>query len=261
MRPVTVRGVKIGEGIPKICAPLVGRTKDEIIREAKALCDSPADIAEWRADWFDGVYDCQEVEETLRTLRDTLGDLPLLFTFRTMREGGEKEAETKQYAEICRAAASTGYIELLDVELFTGDEVVRKLINEAHEYHVRVIVSNHDFKKTPAREELIRRLCHMQELGADICKIAVMPENRQDVLMLLSATEEMERQYAECPLITMSMGEKGLVSRLCGETFGSAVTFGAVGKTSAPGQIGAKELKTVLEIVHRHKNQPVVESV
>ena len=93
----------------------------------------------------------------------------------------------------------------------------------------------------------------MQELGADILKIAVMPQNSRDVLTLLSATEEMTRLYAERPLITMSMGGTGLISRLCGETFGSAVTFGAVGKTSAPGQIAADELAQVLELLHRNR--------
>ena len=90
-------------------------------------------------------------------------------------------------------------------------------------------------------------------VSADILKIAVMPQNSRDVLTLLSATEEMTRLYAERPLITMSMGGTGLMSRLCGETFGSAVTFGAVGKTSAPGQIAADELAQVLELLHKNR--------
>ena len=66
----------------------------------------------------------------------------------------------------------------------------------------------------------------MQELGADIPKIAVMPQNKQDVLTLLAATEEMNRNHADRPIITMSMAGTGVVSRLCGEVFGSALTFG-----------------------------------
>ena len=76
----------------------------------------------------------------------------------------------------------------------------------------------------------------MQELDADIPKIAVMPQNKKDVLTLLAATEEMVSEYADRPIITMSMAGTGLISRLCGEVFGSALTFGAVGKASAPGQ-------------------------
>ena len=87
-------------------------------------------------------------------------------------------------------------------------------------------------------------------MGADILKIAVMPQSRKDVLTLLSATEEMDRRTTK-PLITMSMGPVGMISRLCGEVFGSALTFGAVGKVSAPGQIGAKDLSHVLNLIHQ----------
>ncbi len=91
----------------------------------------------------------------------------------------------------------------------------------------------------------------MQELGADIPKIAVMPQNKKDVLTLLSATEEMAEEHADRPIITMSMSGTGVISRLCGEVFGSALTFGAVGKVSAPGQMGIEDLTTVLGLLHK----------
>ena len=91
----------------------------------------------------------------------------------------------------------------------------------------------------------------MQELGADIPKIAVMPQNKKDVLILLSATREMSEEHADRPIITMSMAGTGVISRLCGEVFGSALTFGAAGKASAPGQMGVEDLKTVLELLHK----------
>ena len=84
----------------------------------------------------------------------------------------------------------------------------------------------------------------MQECGADIVKIAVMPQSKKDVLTLLLATEEMVREHAKCPVVTMSMSEVGVVSRICGEA------FGAVKKASAPGQLGAEELRMVLKILH-----------
>ena len=90
----------------------------------------------------------------------------------------------------------------------------------------------------------------MDQMGADILKIAAMPQSRKDVLTLLSATEEMDRRTTK-PLITMSMGPAGMISRLCGEVFGSALTFGAVGKVSAPGQIDAKDLAHVLNLIHQ----------
>ena len=104
------------------------------------------------------------------------------------------------------------------------------IISKAHDFNVKVVSSNHDFDKTPEKEELIRRLCKMQELGADIPKIAVMPTCRRDVLMLLDATLEMTESYADRPIITMSMAGTGVISRLAGEAFGSALTFGAATK-------------------------------
>lgn len=251
MNPVVVRNVKIGEGIPKICVPIVGVTKEEIIQEAASLETVPVDVVEWRADWFEHVFDMEKVKEMLSELRMTLKDRPLLFTFRTRKEGGEKEIQAEAYAALNKAAAETGYVDLVDVEAFTGDEVVREIIEAVHQTGVKVIGSNHDFSKTPAQEEIVGRLRKMQELGADIPKIAVMPQNKRDVLTLLLATEEMAREYADRPIITMSMAGTGVVSRLCGEVFGSALTFGAAKKASAPGQMGVRDLETVLELLHK----------
>ena len=183
-------------------------------------------------------------------LRRVLGNTPILFTFRTANEGGEKAIEPAAYAELNKRAAATGLIDLVDVEAFTGDEVVRDIIESAHESGVVVVASNHDFEKTPEKDEIVRRLRKMQELGADIPKIAVMPQSRKDVLTLLSATEEMASKYADRPIITMSMSATGLISRLCGECFGSALTFGAVGKASAPGQMNASDLSEILNLIH-----------
>ena len=141
-------------------------------------------------------------------------------------------------------------MDLIDVEAFTGDAIVTDIITRAHAAGVKVIASNHDFHKTPEKDEIVHRLCKMQELGADIAKIAVMPTCRRDVLTLLDATLEMQEQHADRPIITMSMAGTGVVSRLTGESFGSALTFGAASKASAPGQIGVEQLKQVLDIIH-----------
>lgn len=247
---VEVRGVRIGEGIPKICVPIVGTTRDEILAAAKSFESVKKDVVEWRADWFEGVFDFAQVEAVLKELRRVLGNTPILFTFRTANEGGEKAIEPAAYAELNKRAAATGLIDLVDVEAFTGDEVVRDIIESAHESGVVVVASNHDFEKTPEKDEIVRRLRKMQELDADIPKIAVMPQSRKDVLTLLSATEEMASEYADRPIITMSMSATGLISRLCGECFGSALTFGAVGKASAPGQMNASDLSEILNLIH-----------
>lgn len=251
MNPVIVRNIKIGEGIPKICVPIVGVTKEDIIKEAKTFDAIPVDVVEWRVDWFEHVFEIDKVKEVLAELREALKEIPILFTFRTSKEGGEKAIEPKAYAKLNIAAAESGFVDLVDVEAFTGDDIVKEIIEAVHQHGVKVVASNHDFDKTPEKEDIVGRLCRMQELGADIPKIAVMPKSKEDVLTLLAATEEMNRKHADRPIITMSMAGTGVISRLCGEVFGSALTFGAAKKASAPGQMGVEDLAQVLSLLHK----------
>lgn len=250
MNPVIIRETAIGEGMPKICVPIVEKTRAEIIKAAEEIKTLPADLVEWRADWFEQVFEAEVVFDVLQELRRILGELPLLFTFRTKKEGGEKEIDEKYYRTLNQIVVESGLADLIDVEVFIGDDVVNDLVRTAHENGVRVIGSNHDFEKTPEKDEIIRRLCRMQEMEVDLPKIAVMPREKEDVLTLLAATEEMNRKYADRPIITMSMAGDGVISRLCGEVFGSALTFGAAGKVSAPGQIGVAELRQILTVLH-----------
>lgn len=250
MNAVKVRNTVIGEGMPKICVPIVGVTKEAILDEARAITKLPADVVEWRIDWFENVFDFAALEDVMKGLREVLGDTPILMTFRTSKEGGEKAIEDEVYADINIKAAQTGYVDMVDVEVFTGDEIVKKIIDGAHAAGVKVVASNHDFFKTPDKDDIVGRLRKMQDLGADIPKIAVMPQNKKDVLTLLAATEEMANEYADRPIITMSMAGTGVISRLAGEVFGSALTFGAAAKASAPGQMGVQDLKQVLTLLH-----------
>ncbi|QUL55772.1 type I 3-dehydroquinate dehydratase [Paenibacillus tritici] len=248
---VTVKNVTLGEGIPKICVPLVGTTLSGLREEAEALKALAPDVVEWRSDYFSQVEDPAAVTEALREIGQLLPEVPLIFTFRSAREGGEKEISTEYYIRLNEAAIASGLVDIVDVELFNEEADVRRLIAAAHEQAVFVIVSNHDFQGTPPLEEIVSRLRRAQELGGDLPKIAVMPQKAGDVLTLLAATNLMQEQYADRPIITMSMAGEGVISRLAGEIFGSALTFGAAHKPSAPGQVAVTELRRVLELLHR----------
>ena len=250
MNTIKVRNLEIGTGMPKICVPIVGKTVPEILENAKSAVQAKADVVEWRVDWYEDVFSFECVEHVLRKLCEITGEIPLLFTFRTLQEGGEQAIELLAYQELNERAAGTKLVDLIDAELSSGEETVKKLIKTAHDHQVKAVVSNHDFEKTPSKEEIVKRLRKMQELGADLPKIAVMPQCKKDVLTLLTATEEMAHRYADRPIITMSMAKDGVVSRMCGEVFGSALTFGTAGKASAPGQIEVGKLREVLEIFH-----------
>lgn len=254
MNTVIVRNVEIGTGIPKICVPIVGVNKTEIIEAARKAFNAGADIVEWRVDWYEAAKDVVQVEGVLSELREILGELPLLFTFRTANEGGQKEISLTDYAELIQNAVKTGFVDLVDVEIFIEDqpEIILDIIRSAQRNGVKVIGSNHHFDRTPDRIDIVARLCRMQNAGVDIAKIAVMPNNKKDVLTLLAATEEMVSEHARIPVVTMSMAGLGSISRLSGELFGSAITFGTVGQASAPGQMAADELRTVLNIIHKN---------
>lgn len=250
MKTVKVRNIEIGAGKPKICVPIVGKTFDEIIESAKNIVGVGADLVEWRVDWYENIFDIEKTIETAKKLKEVLGDTPILFTFRTSKEGGEKSIETEDYVSLNCKVASSKVVDLVDVEVFTGDDEVRDIVKVAHENGVFVVGSNHDFDKTPEKNDIISRLEKMQELDVDIPKIAVMPNSKRDVLTLLMATEEMASDKADRPIVTMSMKGMGSISRICGEVFGSSITFGTVGKASAPGQIDVENLSTAMDIIH-----------
>ena len=250
MKTVRIRDLVIGEGMPKVLVPIVGKTVEEILEKGREIANMAFDIVEWRVDFYEDALDRAALSDTLVRLRETLGEKPLLFTFRTAKEGGMQEIDPEAYVELNIAAAESGCADLIDVEIFTGDDLVRRCIEGVHRAGKAVIGSNHEFESTPAHADIIYRLRKMQDMDADILKIAVMPQSRADVLTLLCATEEMSRCYADRPLVTMSMSPIGVISRICGEAFGSAMTFGAVGQTSAPGQIPVEALNTSLRILH-----------
>jgi len=252
MSTLTIKGVTIGEGMPKIIVPLVGKTEQQILDEAALVKDLQPDVVEWRVDIFEKVEDLEAVQALIAQLRDVFAEELLLFTFRSHKEGGNKEISDEFYVELNQTAIATKNIDLVDVELFNEEKNVKAILSTARENGVYVIMSNHDFFKTPAKDEIISRLRKMQEYGADIPKIAVMPTSVADVITLIDATNTFKSEYANCPIITMSMGGTGVISRLAGEVFGSAFTFAAGKEASAPGQIPVAELRTVLEILHKN---------
>lgn len=251
MNTVKIRNIVIGEGMPKICVPIVGTTKEELLQEVEALQNLSVDVVEWRMDWFKEIENLDAAKEMVKILREALKDTALLATFRSKKEGGELEVSTEYYVALNKAIVDSGCADLIDVELFTGETEVNDIVAYAHEHGVKVIMSNHDFDKTPSYDEILTRLKAMQSLDADIPKIAVMPTCKKDVLTLLQATNDMHETYADRPIITMSMAGTGVISRLCGEVFGSVLTFGAAKKASAPGQMNAEDLHTVLTLLHK----------
>lgn len=236
MNPVLVRNIRLGDGTPKICVPIAEKKIEDIVKQAKLIIDSPADMVEWRADWFEDVFDFDKTREVLKALREILGEIPILFTIRTIVEGGEIKVDAETYVELNKKAIDTMLVDLIDVEVLHFDADAKEIINYAHKKAVKVIASHHDFEKTPEEEILIMKLQTMEEFDADVMKVAVMPKVPEDVELLLAIAKD--RAY---PFVAIAMSKLGIKSRLQG-----AITFGTVGKASAPGQISVYELKKML---------------
>lgn len=248
MKPLKLKNLIIGNGIPKICVPIVAASKEELHKELahyKACTD--IDLIEWRGDYLPEVMNLEFMTELAKEIRHSLPDLPLLFTFRSKREGGEQEISFSDYKKLNLTLAQSNLVDIIDLELFctSNTEELTTFVNRLHNTDVKIIFSNHDFSKTPEESVILSRLAAMEKLGADIAKIALMPQNTSDVVTLLSATVKAEHSL-NIPVVTMSMGKLGMISRISGGTFGSAITFGSLTKSSAPGQIQVDKLKDIL---------------
>ena len=97
MNTVYMKNLAIGQGRPKICIPICGRTKEEIIEEAKKILELPADLVEWRGDWYEEIFNISCLKEVLIELRQILENIPILFTFRSIQEGGERPITPENY--------------------------------------------------------------------------------------------------------------------------------------------------------------------
>lgn len=249
-KPIQIKNLTIGSGLPKVCVPLTSVSGEELCKEAEAARDAGADLVEWRADFYEELSENEKTAEMLVCITDILGQIPLLFTIRTKNEGGNRQISTKDYVNYNLNAASTGKADLIDVEVFGDEAEKEKLVAAIQEKGVKVIASSHDFDKTDDREKLLARFKEMDKTGADILKMAVMPKEFDDVAAIMQVTASMAGKFTEKPLVSMSMGNMGSMSRIAGENFGSSITFATVGKASAPGQFPIKELRMMMEALH-----------
>lgn len=246
-------GRMIGEGDqPLVCTPLVGKTRNLILTELNDIIEKKPDIIEWRADFFDAIVDTNEVVSIAKEIAANAGDIPVIFTFRSNCEGGNyipdfsAEAAFELIAAVCRNTD----VEYVDYELSNLPNYIKKLRQIASQTNTKIIASFHNFDMTPDKETLLQKAVEAKKYGADVVKLAVMPSNLNDVLSLLSVTLEAKKTI-DIPIITVSMGTCGAVTRLFGGVFGSAVTFAVGRDSSAPGQIPIEELQAVLNVIQK----------
>ncbi|WP_305073950.1 type I 3-dehydroquinate dehydratase [Propionivibrio sp.] len=251
-RLIQVQGKSLGGGtLPAIITPLVGKTRAAILEEVAFIVPKKPDLLEWRIDFFEAIGDIPAVIETALAIREAADGIPVLLTRRNVTEGGQpltidEPAVVAMYTAACQAKC----VELIDYELSNAPADIQALREVSKASGIGMIMSFHNFQMTPDAATLDSKFAAAKQYGADVGKVAVMPNSDLDVLELLAATSR-ARETLDIPLISMSMGGVGSLSRIMGWVYGSAATF-AVGKSSsAPGQVAIEDLRTALAIVRQ----------
>lgn len=249
-KPVKAGKAILGGEKPLICIPLVGKTSEEIMKEAQNVPAIAPDIIELRVDAWNFIEDVNVSVEMIKKVRETVGDTPIILTCRGDWEGGFKKVSDDAKFAVYKGAAKAGLVNFIDMELKYGEDKIAEMLKFLKGKNVSLIVSFHDFKQTPSKSEIVSIMEAEITAGADVAKLAAMPEKEEDVLALLEATLAVRRSHPDIPMITMSMGPVGAVSRIVGGMFGSDLTFAVGSKASAPGQIPVKDLEKCFSIVH-----------
>jgi len=142
---VTVKGITFGEGRVKLAVPLTASTQEELVKQAEQAAHCPAQVVEWRVDYFEDVLIDEKLIETLTLIRMELGEKILLFTFRTEEEGGQRELSLKEYEQLCLLVAKSDRIDLLDLELHRVEFLGRGFVQTIKAEKVAVIIREHHF--------------------------------------------------------------------------------------------------------------------
>jgi 3-dehydroquinate dehydratase-1 len=251
-KPILVNGKPLAEGrLPAVCAPLVGRTRDALLAEARAVAAKQPDLLEWRVDFFQDLADTGAVLDVAGQLRRAAGGIPLLFTRRSQREGGEPIALAEpQVVDLYRAIGAGGHMDLVDFEMGNDPEHVQAVREASRRHGQGLVLSYHNFGETPGVDFLVQRFAQAEQLAADVAKVAVMPRHQRDLLVVLDATLRASEERA-IPVVSMAMGGWGALTRLCGWAFGSALTFAVGGAASAPGQLPIEDMRAGLALLHQ----------
>ena len=235
-----------------ICIPIVGPTVEDILSQVQEAVQAKVDLIELRPDMW---MKCSNISEdeyipTIVTFVEEayskVADMPVLFTWRTIGEGGETPLCSDNYIKLLQEIVNQDLVQAIDVELFAYTEEIGSIMKQAHQQGIQTVMSYHNFQSTPDIETLHVYAERMISVGAQVIKFALMPSTNDDVLSVLRLTKELTEQYPELPRITMSMGKLGQMTRTCGHVFGNCVTFGTLGQISAPGQVEVAVLKQLV---------------
>ncbi len=216
-----------------ICLPIIERSVEKAITLAEEYLKI-ADIVEFRIDMLKKV-NAKDIER--------FAEYPCIITIRPKWEGGYWRRSNKKRIDLIKKAIECN-AKFVDIEL--REEKNKELVKFRDEIDskTKIIISYHNFKKTPSKEELSSIVEKSLSIG-DIAKFATMINSKSDILNVLSTINKYSGK-----VIGIGMGEKGKITRILGPYFGSILTFASYkGKSSAPGQIDINTLKEIWRLM------------
>lgn len=235
-----------------ICVPIVGPSIEEILSQVQKAVQAEVDLIELRPDmWMRGSHISEEeyiptIVSLVEEMHSKDEKMPMLFTWRTLAEGGETPLSSENYRNLLQAIVDQNLVDAVDMELFAYSDEIGNSMKQAHQQNIQTVMSYHNFHSTPDIETLHVYAERMVSVDAQVIKFALMPTTNDDVLSVLQFTKELTERYPQLPRITMSMGQLGQMTRTCGHVFGNCLTFGTLGQASAPGQVEVAVLQQLL---------------
>ncbi|MFZ7138563.1 MAG: type I 3-dehydroquinate dehydratase [archaeon] len=215
----------------RVCVAIPPKTVEEAIQLLQTANVLQPDLIEIRLDHLKKHDDLKEIASCTQ--------IPLIATNKSKEQHGGFLGTENERQKILFDAIHNGF-EYVDVDLGTPNQV--QLIQSFREAGAKIIVSFHDFEKTPSLPELKKVQDEISALDADVCKIVTTAKSVTDNLLVLDFVSESSKQ---AKLVCFAMGEFGKTSRLLSPVFGAFFTFACLDekRKTAKGQLTLHEMK------------------
>ncbi|MHA2289960.1 MAG: type I 3-dehydroquinate dehydratase [Promethearchaeota archaeon] len=243
----------------RICIAIPIKSRDLNVNKdiiEKALDNDP-DLIEFR---FDYIQDIKYIISSFLTglLNCIPSEIPKIFTFRGIQEGGQNDLSSHERLDVLKLLieAKPDY---LDIEINSESEVLKTIIELAHQNEIQLIFSYHNFEKSISTEEtaeLLKRLDQkikdelligLDKLSGSVFKIITTAQNFDDNVIVLNTCKKLSQQNRK--FICFAMGELGLLSRILCVKFGSLWTYGSLEDRTAPGQIKIEKIREIHQLL------------
>lgn len=242
-----------------ICVPIP--IKSANILELKSIIAqslrSNPNLIEFRYDYIDDVQQITKnfVNELLANVQPKI---PVIFTFRAHKEGGQMKIDEAIRFEILKTLVLS-QPNYLDIEMNTEKRILSEMINLANLNDVNLIFSYHNFDETPSYETVSVQINNIldslrEDYGLDsqkmeriILKMIFTARKFEDNLIPLKLCKEISKENMK--VISFCMGTLGIFSRILCVLNGSFLTYGSIDEKTAPGQIDITNLREALNVL------------